>query len=92
MRWTVAAATLLGGIVVLVVGVYLETRNPRSNAEDDFAWCLLAVGVSMLGTGISIPFVRPLWVAVVALGLPFVAYVLAVSAFWGWVVIVGDGN
>jgi hypothetical protein len=82
LRRLIAFPVLAAGLVVFANGVYLETRNPRSNDEDNIAICVLAVGASITGAGISIPFVRPLIVVLVAMASPVIAYALAVIVFW----------
>jgi len=82
LRWAVAAVVLAAGLVVFAEGAYLETRNPRSNDEDNTALCILAMGSSMIGAGISIPFARPVIVILVAAASPFVAFSFAVFIVW----------
>jgi len=84
---SLAVATLGVGLAVFVAGAYLETRNPRTNDEDNFAWCVLAVGTSLIGMGGSLPFARPVLVIVIALASPFIAFALAVFTFWALVML-----
>jgi hypothetical protein len=82
VRVSIALAILCSGLSVFVAGVYLETRNPRSNEEDDFALQVLTVGTFFLGVGCSLPFVRP-WISLaIGLAAPFAAFICAVSVFW----------
>ncbi len=82
VRVSIALAIFCAGLAVFVAGVYLQTRNPRSDEEDVFAWQVLAVGVFLLGVGVSLPFVRA-WLAL-AIGFvsPYIAFMLAVLVVW----------
>jgi putative Mn2+ efflux pump MntP len=74
------------GLTVLIEGVRRETANPRSNAEDLVALCVLAVGVSLVSAAASIPFAKRLTVAAIAFASPFIAYVLLVMLIWGSII------
>jgi hypothetical protein len=65
----------------------LETRNPRSNVEDDVAWCVLAVGTAMTATGCFSPYLRLRYVPLVALAAPFVAFAAAASVVWSLILL-----
>jgi hypothetical protein len=86
-RWGLAIAIAAMGLGIFVVGAYLETRNPRSNDEDVCAWCVLAIGTFLVGTGASLPF-APFW-ASIAIGFasPLVAFALAVIASWSMIIL-----
>ena len=86
--WSVSAAVFAIGMAVFAIGAYLETRNPRSDDEDAVAWFVLAMGAAVIGTGVTLPFARPLRVVLVALASPFVVYGVAVLALWAWTVMV----
>lgn len=64
------AAIVGSGIAIVIVGAWLETRNPRSNLEDDVAWCLLAAGMCLIGAGIGLPSARPTTVILSAIAFP----------------------
>lgn len=81
-RWIIAVPIAVIGAVILFRGFYLETRNPRTNAEDNFAWFVLALGTSMTAAGVAIPFARRWVVVLIAFVSPFLAFSLAVVAFW----------
>ena len=81
-RWGLAITTLCVGLVVLSAGVYLQTQNPRTNSEDFVSLCVLAVGTSLIAAGISLVFLRPLMVLVVAVASPFVAFALTSCLYW----------
>lgn len=81
-RWLIAALLSGLGLVLFGIGCYLETRNPRTNAEDNFAWFVLAVGTSLTAAGVVYPFVRRGVVILVALLAPPTAFFLAVVVFW----------
>ncbi len=82
MRWLLAIVILAAGLIVFAKGAYLETRNPRSNDEDNAALCILATGSFMIGVGLCIPFARPAIVILVAAASPFVAAALTVFVVW----------
>ena len=82
MLWIIAVPVVVIGAAFFLCGIYLETRNPRTNAEDNFAWGVLALGTSMTAGGVAIPFVRSWVVALIALASPFFGFWLAVAAFW----------
>jgi uncharacterized membrane protein YphA (DoxX/SURF4 family) len=87
VRVCIALAIFCSGLSVFVAGVYLETRNPRSNEEDIFAWQVLAVGTFLLGVGCSLPFVGT-WISLaVGLASPFAAFVVAVIVVWTVIIL-----
>jgi hypothetical protein len=77
-----AAAVCGIGLVTPIVGGWLETRNPRSNLEDDLAWCVLAAGMCLIGAGVSLPFARPPIVILSAIAFPVGSWWLLVFAYW----------
>jgi hypothetical protein len=82
IRRGIAVALFFAGLALFGDGVYLETRNPRSNAEDDVALCVLAAGVALITIGTSLPFL-PIWaVALIGIVSPFAAFGVAVIVFW----------
>jgi hypothetical protein len=81
-RWLLAAAVVGIGLVTVTVGAWLETRNPRSNLEDDLAWCLLAAGMCLIGAGVSLPFARPIIVILSAIAAPVAGWCLLFLAYW----------
>src|SRR5262245_49911455 len=86
-KWLIAIPVVAVGLLVFAHGFNLEMRNPRSNEEDDFAWQVLGVGVSLIAAGASIPFCRPAIVILIALASPFLAFFFAVVAFWSFVIV-----
>ena len=80
-RW-IAYVVLVLGLLILAWGCFLETRNPRSNTEDDFAILVLGAGVSLSSFGMSLRFLRPVFAAVIAILAPPIAFGLAVAIFW----------
>ncbi|HEY4312936.1 MAG TPA: hypothetical protein VGN12_26025 [Pirellulales bacterium] len=75
------------GVAILATGIYLETQNPRTELQDDDAWCVAGLGTSLIGAGIGLRaggWGRPLQFAFVA---PPVGYLGAVAAFWGFMVL-----
>jgi hypothetical protein len=81
-RRLLAVAALGIGLATVITGAWLETRNPRSNAEDIIAWRVLAVGMFLLGVGVSLPFARPIIAVLIGIACPIVAWWLLVCAFW----------
>ena len=81
-RWLFAAAVVGIGLVTAIVGAWLETRNPRSNLEDDLAWLVLAAGMCLIGAGVSLPFARPAMVILSAIAFPVAGWWLLVFAYW----------
>jgi hypothetical protein len=78
-RRVLALALTAIGLAIFVVGAYLETRNPQSNNEDIFALCVLAVGASLLGMGVSLRFV-PTWISIaIGIASPFIVFALTVT-------------
>jgi hypothetical protein len=81
-RRRLALALTAIGLGIFVAGLYLETRNPRSNNEDDVAWCILGIGAFLTGVGVSLRFV-PTWLSIaIGIASPFVAFALAVTVVW----------
>jgi hypothetical protein len=75
------------GLGIFVVGIYLETRNPRSNNDDTVACCVLAVGAFLTGMGVSLRFV-PTWLSIaIGIASPFVAFALAVTVAWSIIIL-----
>ena len=87
LRWVIAVPVVAAGLVTLAEGVALETRNPRTNDEDNEAWCILATGAAITGAGISIPFVRPYLVPLIAIASPLVGYAVVVLLVWSCIVL-----
>ncbi len=85
-RWVLAIVITLIGYLLLAGGAYLETRNPRTNVEDQFAWLVLYVGVATTTAGLVYPFLRLSYVLVVAFLAPGGAFGLALVLFWGFIV------
>jgi hypothetical protein len=81
-RWLLSAAVVGIGFVTVIVGAWLETRNPRSNLEDDLAWCVLAAGMCLIGAGASLPFARPTMVILSAIAAPVAGWCLLVLAYF----------
>ena len=86
-RWFLAAPLVCIGLVTVIVGACLETRNPRSNFEDDVALGVLAAGMCLIGAGIGLPFGRPIIVVLSAITFPAVGWCLLFLAYLfqpGW--------
>lgn len=77
-----AAAVLGIGVALLIVGVWLETRNPRSNVEDTIACGVLSAGMFLLGVGVILPFGRPILAVSIGIVFPIVGWWLLVIAYW----------
>jgi hypothetical protein len=88
LRWLIAIPVVAAGLVVFAEGASLETR-PRTNDEDFTALCIFAMGSSMIGVGISIPFARPLIVILVAIASPVVVYALVLLVVWVVLPLIG---
>ena len=71
---SIAVSAFVAGLVLLVWGWTLETQNPRTNAEDDFAWLILGVGVSLSAFAIALWFVRPRIALIAAIVAPPLAF------------------
>jgi hypothetical protein len=82
-RLLLVAPIFAVGLAVLIKGAYLETRNPRSNEEDDVAWAVLAVGASMIGAAIGLLFRFPATTTIaLAILFPAVGFALLVYLYW----------
>ena len=81
-RLLLAVSVLSIGVVVMIHGACLELRNPRSNAEDDLAWQVLAAGTSLIGIGIGLIFRRPKLTASLPILFPALGFALMVTVFW----------
>jgi hypothetical protein len=46
------------GLSAITAGIWLETRNPRSNTEDSIAWAVLLGGGFLTGVGLMLPLGR----------------------------------
>ena len=90
-QWIAVIASIVG-LAIFASGCYLETRNPRSNAEDDFAWLVLGIGVSLGAFGVSLWFLRPLFALIVAIIAPPIASCFAVAVFWACLLANGFQN
>jgi len=90
-RW-IAGLAFVAGLLIFAYGCYLETRNPRSNAEDNFAWLVLGIGVSLGSFGISLWFLRPIFACIIAVVVPPSAFCLAVVIFWVCLIASGLQN
>lgn len=84
----VASITLVGiGVWVLVQGVHLELKNPRTNEEDNIAWAVLALGAFLFGIGASIPFTRMGRALLIGVAAPFVGFAVLVAIVWGYIIL-----
>jgi hypothetical protein len=90
VQWGLAVLFLAVGLVSFIAGAYLQTRNPRTNSVDSVSWCALAVDTSLIAAGLSLPFMRPAMVVVIATVSPLVGFALASCLFWA--IYVGYGN
>lgn len=81
-RRRIAGTAFVLGLLFFACGLYLETRNPRSNTEDAIAWLTLGVGVFVGSFGVALRFFRPLVAVIVAFVAPPVAFCAAVALFW----------
>jgi hypothetical protein len=86
LRLTFALTSLAIGLLTVAVGIGLETRNPRTNVEDDLGWAVLGTGMFLVGLGASLPFTRPLIALLIGFASPFCAFWFAVLAFWTYVI------
>ncbi|MEX2168852.1 MAG: hypothetical protein WD851_06055 [Pirellulales bacterium] len=85
-QWLLATGITGVGLLILFCGLWLSSRNPRSNQEDDFAWFVFSVGAAFIGAGITSPSKRPLFIAVAALLAPFIAFAFLVLLYWGCII------
>ncbi len=90
-RW-IAVVPFIVGLVIFACGCDLETRNPRSNAEDNFAWLVLGIGVSLGSFGVSLWFLRPIFAFIIAVIAPPLGFCLAVVIFWVCLIANGFQN
>jgi hypothetical protein len=70
------------GLGVLAKGCALEMQNPRTNEQDAAAWLQMGFGMSLIGTGVSLPFRRRSLTIAIAVCAPFVAFMLLVVIYW----------
>ena|SRR6218665_3554848 len=85
LRWTVAVLLSVLGATTLIYGLILSTANPRTNAEDDVAWTIFAIGSMILGAGSSLPIGSKInWsrVVVTAFLMPICLFTLIVAFYW----------
>ena len=83
LRRLLLIVSVLGvGLAVMIQGARLELRNPRSNAEDDFAWRVWAAGMSLIGIVIGLVFHRPKLTASLAILFPALGFMLMVTVLW----------
>ncbi len=71
----------------MLAGTYLETRNPRTNLQDDVAWGVWCFGMSLIGVGVGV-VCRRSCTDLVILGVvfPIAGFLLLVAAFWGFII------
>jgi len=77
-----AWACFAAGLLIFAYGCFLETRNPRTNIEDDFAWVVLGIGVSLGTFGLALRFLHPVVAILFAVFAPYIAFNLAVVMYW----------
>jgi hypothetical protein len=82
-----AIPLLCVGLVALASGAYLETRNPRSNHEDDTALAILAIGACVTGFAIALPLTHPVVAALIGLACPIVGFGLLVVSVWSYIIL-----
>jgi hypothetical protein len=88
VRWIIAVIAVTIGIVCLIYWAMSQGRV-RTNPEDNFAWCVFALGSSLAGAGFSIPFCRPRTVFLIAVISPALAFGACVIVVWGLIIFVG---
>jgi hypothetical protein len=81
-RWLLMAAVVGIGLVTVIEGGRLETRNPQSNLEDEVALSFLAVGMCLIGAGVSLPSGRPMLVILSAITFPAIGWLLLVLCYY----------
>lgn len=80
-RFLFAAGLLATGIVILTIGALPQFQS-RSDYDDMLSMGVMAVGASLIGAGVSLPFARRRVVVSIALASPFLGFWLAVCAYW----------
>ncbi len=91
-RRSIAWICFAAGLLIFVCGCYLEARNPRTNVEDNIAWLVLGIGVSLGSFGIAFRFLHPALATITAFVSPFLAFAFAVVMFWSFLIITAYGN
>jgi hypothetical protein len=75
------------GLPICAEGIYLETRNPKTEEEDSVAWKTMAKGAFVIGCGLALA-IRNYKVAIAfALLSPGLVFGLMCFAYWGWIMI-----
>lgn len=75
------------GAAIFAIGIHLETRNPRSNIEDNIAWCVLAIGVALMGAGVGQKLAGWKGAILFAIVAPPYAFIGAVAIIWGLIIL-----
>lgn len=77
------------GVVIFAVGFPLFARNNASNAEQDFAFMLLGIGIAFGVGGVSLRFLHPLYALLAALIGPPLAWIMAAILCWACLILNG---
>jgi hypothetical protein len=75
-RHTVATALIACGLLILIYGIYL------SDSDHDLAWYVFSIGAVLVGIGMFLPVVRPLWLPLIAISSPLFASFVVGLIFW----------
>lgn len=72
----------------MVAGLYLTTRNPRTNREDDIAWGVWSVGMFLIGVGVGVACKRSRRdIAILGIAFPIGGFLLLAALFWTYIIV-----
>ena len=84
--WLIGIVLVVIGLTLAMVGLMAQAR-PRTNDEDLTSWRVWGIGMFLLGTGLSIPFMRPRYAIPIGLAFPPLGFTCLVLYVWGYIIL-----
>lgn len=84
--WLIGIVLVVVGMTLAGVGLMAQAR-PRTNDEDLTSWRVWGLGMFLLGTGVSIPFMRPRHAMLIGLAFPRLGFTCLVLYAWGYIIL-----
>ena len=84
--WLIGIVLVVIGLTLAVAGLMAQAR-PRTNDEDLTSWRAWSIGMFLVGTGVSILFVRPRSAILIGLTFPPIGFACLVVYVWGYIIL-----
>ncbi|PHR94540.1 MAG: hypothetical protein COA78_32110 [Blastopirellula sp.] len=93
-KWQVFTGLVMAfiGLATIAIGSFFVFKNPMSNEENALGLMLWVIGSWLLGGGISLTAMRPLFACIIGFLTPGVAYWMFVFFYLGFAILSGMGS